>query len=95
LPFAAPGVKRFCSAIAIASQWQASTLLRMAPLVAAWILGDHLRTRRAHLRAVEDRAAQLELEHELMFGWMWATTLSVPCCRSQPTRARAAFDARS
>jgi signal transduction histidine kinase len=37
---------------------------RLAPLVAAWILGDNVRTRRAYLRAVEDRAAQLEREQE-------------------------------
>jgi signal transduction histidine kinase len=37
---------------------------RLAPLVAAWILGDNMRTRRAYLRAVEDRAEQLEREQE-------------------------------
>jgi len=37
---------------------------RLAPLVAAAILGDNIRTRREYLRAVEDRAAQLEREHE-------------------------------
>ncbi len=36
----------------------------LAPLVAAWLLGDSLRNRRAYLRAVEERAAQLEREHE-------------------------------
>src|SRR5262249_33405109 len=35
---------------------------RLAPLVAAWILGDNMRTRRAYLRALEDRAEQLERE---------------------------------
>jgi len=40
------------------------SLLRLAPFVAAWILGDNLRTRRAYLRALEDRAAQLEREQE-------------------------------
>src|SRR5262249_20479474 len=40
------------------------TLLRLAPFVAAWILGDNLRTRRAYLRALEERAAQLERERE-------------------------------
>jgi signal transduction histidine kinase len=40
------------------------TLLRLAPFVAAWILGDNLRTRRAYLRALEERAAQLEREQE-------------------------------
>jgi signal transduction histidine kinase len=34
----------------------------LAPLVAAWFLGDSLRNRRAYLRAVEERAAQLERE---------------------------------
>ncbi|HZU20922.1 MAG TPA: histidine kinase [Gaiellaceae bacterium] len=37
---------------------------RFAPLVIAWLLGDNLRTRRAYLRAVEERAAQLEREQE-------------------------------
>jgi signal transduction histidine kinase len=37
---------------------------QLAPLVAAWVLGDNMRTRRAYLRAVEDRAAQLEREQE-------------------------------
>ncbi len=37
---------------------------RLAPLVAAWILGDNMRTRRAYLRAVEGRAEQLEREQE-------------------------------
>src|SRR5215470_17963508 len=35
---------------------------RLAPLVAAWVLGDNMRTRREYLRALEDRAAQLERE---------------------------------
>jgi signal transduction histidine kinase len=37
---------------------------RLAPLVAAWILGDNMRTRRAYLSALEDRAAQLEREQQ-------------------------------
>jgi signal transduction histidine kinase len=37
---------------------------RLAPLVAAWVLGDNMRTRRAYVRAVEDRAAQLEREQD-------------------------------
>jgi signal transduction histidine kinase len=37
---------------------------RLAPLAAAWILGDNVRTRRAYVRAVEERAEQLEREHE-------------------------------
>jgi signal transduction histidine kinase len=37
---------------------------RLAPLVAAWVLGDNMRTRREYLRALEDRAAQLEREQE-------------------------------
>jgi signal transduction histidine kinase len=46
--------------------WSAVALFagRLAPLVAAWILGDNMRTRRAYLRAVEDRAEQLEREQE-------------------------------
>jgi signal transduction histidine kinase len=46
--------------------WSKVALLagRLAPLAAAWILGDNVRTRRAYLRAVEDRAAQLEREQE-------------------------------
>jgi signal transduction histidine kinase len=40
-------------------------LLPAAALLAiAWILGDNLRTRRAYLRAVEDRAERLERERE-------------------------------
>jgi signal transduction histidine kinase len=35
-----------------------------APLVAAWLLGSNIRTRREYLRAVEERAAQLEREQE-------------------------------
>ena len=37
---------------------------RLAPLVAAWVLGDNMRTRRGYLRALEDRAAQLEREQQ-------------------------------
>jgi signal transduction histidine kinase len=37
---------------------------RFAPLVAAWLLGSNIRTRREYLRAVEERAAQLEREQE-------------------------------
>jgi signal transduction histidine kinase len=37
---------------------------RLAPLFAAWILGDNMRTRRAYLRALEDRAEQLEREQQ-------------------------------
>jgi signal transduction histidine kinase len=37
---------------------------RLAPLVAAWLLGAYVRTRREYLRAVEERAAQLEREQE-------------------------------
>jgi signal transduction histidine kinase len=37
---------------------------RIAPLVAAWVLGDNMRTRRAYMRALEERASQLEREHE-------------------------------
>jgi signal transduction histidine kinase len=37
---------------------------RFAPLVAAWLLGDNVGTRRAYLQAVEERAAQLEREQE-------------------------------
>jgi signal transduction histidine kinase len=37
---------------------------RYAPLVAAWLLGANLRTRREYLRAVEERAAQLEREQK-------------------------------
>jgi signal transduction histidine kinase len=40
------------------------TLLRLVPFAGAWILGDNLRTRRAYLRALEERAAQLEREQE-------------------------------
>ena len=47
------------------SGWQSTlTLLRLAPFAGAWILGDNLRTRRAYLRALEERAAQLEREQE-------------------------------
>jgi signal transduction histidine kinase len=37
---------------------------RYAPLVAAWLLGAYVRTWREYLRAVEERAAQLEREQE-------------------------------
>jgi signal transduction histidine kinase len=36
----------------------------LAPLAAAWFLGDGLRNRRAYLRSLEDRAAQLEREQD-------------------------------
>ncbi len=46
--------------------WNDVALLagRLAPLGAAWILGDNIRTRREYLAAVEGRAAQLEREQE-------------------------------
>src|SRR5262249_62252539 len=50
--------------IAYATHWQWSTLLRLAPFAAAWILGDNLRTRRAYLPAGEDRAGQPERGQE-------------------------------
>jgi signal transduction histidine kinase len=37
---------------------------RVALLVAAWLLGDNIGTRRAYLRAVEERARQLEREQD-------------------------------
>jgi signal transduction histidine kinase len=37
---------------------------RLAPIVAAWVLGENMRTRRAYLHALEERAAQLEREQE-------------------------------
>jgi signal transduction histidine kinase len=36
----------------------------LAPLAAAWLLGDSVRNRRAYLRAIEERAAQLEREQD-------------------------------
>ncbi len=51
--------------IASASSWQSTlSLLRLALFVGAWVLGDNLRTRRAYLRALEERTAQLERERE-------------------------------
>jgi len=46
--------------------WSNAALIagRLAPLVAAWVLGDNVRTRREYLRAVEDRALQLEREQQ-------------------------------
>ena len=46
--------------------WGKFTLVvgRLAPLVAAWLLGAYLRTRREYLRVVEDRAMQLEREQQ-------------------------------
>ena len=46
------------------SGWQLWGLLQMAPLLAAWIYGENVRTRSEYLRAVEDRAAQLEREQD-------------------------------
>src|SRR5262249_24550106 len=37
---------------------------RLAPIVAASVLGENIRTRRAYLEALEERAAQLEREKE-------------------------------
>ena len=46
--------------------WHSFALVagRYVLLIAAWLLGDNIRTRRAYLRAVEERAEQLEREHE-------------------------------
>jgi signal transduction histidine kinase len=46
--------------------WSHTALVagRLAPLVASWILGDNMRTRREYVRAVEDRATQLEREQQ-------------------------------
>ncbi len=46
--------------------WHAFALVagRYALLIAAWLLGDNIGTRRAYVRAVEERAEQLEREHE-------------------------------
>jgi signal transduction histidine kinase len=67
----AAGIVVVAASIAHLIDWQPLTWSkvalfagRLAPLVAAWILGDNVRTRRAYLRALEDRAGQLEREHE-------------------------------
>jgi signal transduction histidine kinase len=65
------GILALAASIAHLIDWQPLTWSkialfagRLAPLVAAWILGDNMRTRRAYLRALEDRAGQLEREQE-------------------------------
>src|SRR5262249_36189480 len=44
--------------------WNDLALLvgRLAPLAAAWLLGENLRTRRAYMHGLEERAAQRERE---------------------------------
>ncbi|MEV3856823.1 sensor histidine kinase [Streptomyces sp. NPDC050095] len=42
----------------------AITVFTMVPFVLAWVLGDSLRTRRAYLAQLEERAARLERERE-------------------------------
>jgi signal transduction histidine kinase len=37
---------------------------RLVPVAAAWILGDNIRTRRDHMRTLQERAEQLEREQE-------------------------------
>src|SRR5262245_8343559 len=46
--------------------WNDLALLvgRLAPLAAAWLLGENMRTRRAYLHGLEERAAQLERERD-------------------------------
>ena len=65
------GLVFLASSIAHDIEWQPVTWSkvalfagRLAPLVAAWVLGDNMRTRREYLRALEDRAAQLEREQQ-------------------------------
>jgi signal transduction histidine kinase len=40
------------------------TLFQMVPFLLAWVLGDSIRTRRAYLAQLEERAARLERERE-------------------------------
>lgn len=40
------------------------TVILMVPFILAWVLGDSLRTRRAYLAQLEERAARLERERE-------------------------------
>ncbi len=40
------------------------TVFQMVPFALAWVLGDSLRTRRAYLAQLEERAARLERERE-------------------------------
>jgi signal transduction histidine kinase len=42
----------------------AVTVFQMVPFALAWVLGDSLRTRRAYLAQLEERAARLEKERE-------------------------------
>ncbi|MGY0017741.1 sensor histidine kinase [Streptomyces sp. cg35] len=42
----------------------AVTVFQMVPFALAWVLGDSLRTRRAYLAQLEERAARLERERE-------------------------------
>src|SRR6516165_9881924 len=65
------GLVLLASSIAHDIEWQPVTWSkvalfagRLAPLVAAWVLGDNMRTRREYLRSLEDRAAQLEREQQ-------------------------------
>jgi signal transduction histidine kinase len=70
---AAVAVSLVVLGLAIASEidWQplgwndiAQLTGRLAPLAAAWVLGDNIRTRRAYVSAVEERASQLERERD-------------------------------
>ncbi|MFI6350799.1 sensor histidine kinase [Streptomyces sp. NPDC050560] len=47
-----------------ASERALSTMFLMVPFALAWVLGDSVRTRRAYLAQLEERAARLERERE-------------------------------
>lgn len=70
---------------------------RSAPLAAAGLLGSNLRTRRAYLRAIEDRAAQLEREQDANAQRAAAQEQAriargARRCRAQPERDHRAGD---
>jgi signal transduction histidine kinase len=72
----AASLRRYDSAVAAGTATAAATLTVLVlgnwhaaisypvPLVAAWVIGDNLGTRRAYMRALEERAERLEREQE-------------------------------
>jgi signal transduction histidine kinase len=72
----ASSLTRYDGAVAAGTATAAATLTVLAlgnwhaavsypvPLVAAWVIGDNLGTRRAYMRALEERAERLEREQE-------------------------------
>jgi signal transduction histidine kinase len=61
---AAAGVATVVTGLGDSGSPAAETSAILAVFAASWLLGDNIRTRRAYLRELEDRAEQLERERE-------------------------------